>query len=80
MVASAMLPGRVNSTSTRAFGCTSPATPLASVICTETARNPGSMVEDMPSTVVVPESFDASTGSLLLIGTSSTRLIASFGS
>ena len=68
-----MVPGRVKITSTREFGCTSPATPVESVIGTETARNPGSMVEETPSTLVAAESLESSTGSFELTGTNSTR-------
>src|SRR5579883_1986254 len=80
VMASAMVPGRVNSTSTREFGWISPATPEASVMGTATARKPGSMTAAIPSTLFAAESFESSTGSFALTGTSSTRLTACRGS
>jgi hypothetical protein len=59
VIASAIDPGRVNSTSTREPGCTRPATALVSEIGTDTARWPRSITAATPSTAPGPVSLAA---------------------
>ena len=80
VIASVDEPVRVNSTSTRERGWIRPPAAVASVICTETARLPGSMVDDSPSAPDALVSLAKVSGSLAVTGNSSTRSMACFSS